>query len=68
MLTLPGTDTVVHELCLGENVFGWGADDAGSIQVLNAYRSHGGNFIYDSRSLQRMPLSLISGRRMDSND
>jgi len=45
MLTLPGTDLVVHELCLGGNVFGWGADEAGSIQVLNAYRSHGGNFI-----------------------
>jgi hypothetical protein len=26
MLTLPGTDLVVHELCLGGNVFGWGAN------------------------------------------
>ena len=45
MLTLPGTDLVVHELCLGGNVFGWGADETQSMEVLNAYRSHGGNFI-----------------------
>ena len=45
MLKLPGTDLVVHELCLGGNVFGWGADEAGSREVLDAYRSHGGNFI-----------------------
>lgn len=45
MLTLPDTDLVVHELCLGGNVFGWGADEAGSRAVLNAYKSHGGNFI-----------------------
>ena len=45
MLTLPETDLVVHELCLGGNVFGWGADEAGSRAVLDAYKSHGGNFI-----------------------
>ena len=45
MLTLPETDLVVHELCLGANVFGWGADEAGSRAVLEAYKSHGGNFI-----------------------
>ena len=45
MLTLPETDLVVHELCLGGNVFGWGADEAGSRAVLEAYKSHGGNFI-----------------------
>ena len=45
MLTLPDTDLVVHELCLGGNVFGWGADEAGSMAVLDAYKSHGGNFI-----------------------
>ena len=45
MITLPGTDLVVHELCLGGNVFGWGADEAGSREVLDAYRRHGGNFI-----------------------
>jgi aryl-alcohol dehydrogenase-like predicted oxidoreductase len=45
MLTLPETDLVVHELCLGTNVFGWSADEAGSRAVLEAYKGHGGNFI-----------------------
>jgi aryl-alcohol dehydrogenase-like predicted oxidoreductase len=45
MLNLPETDLVVHELCLGGNVFGWGADESASHAVLDAYRSHGGNFI-----------------------
>ncbi len=45
MLTLPETDLVVHELCLGGNVFGWGADARGSTAVLDAYAGHGGNFI-----------------------
>jgi len=45
MLTIPETDLVVHELCLGGNVFGWTADEAQSHEVLNAYRSYGGNFI-----------------------
>ncbi len=45
MINLPETDLVVHELCLGGNVFGWSADKEGSHAVLDAYRGHGGNFI-----------------------
>lgn len=45
MITLPETDLVVHELCLGSNIFGSNADEAQSHAVLDAYRSHGGNFI-----------------------
>ena len=45
MLTIPDTDLVVHPLCLGGNVFGWTADENQSRDVLNAYASHGGNFI-----------------------
>ena len=45
MLTIPETDLVVHELCLGGNVFGWTADEAQSREVLDAYLSYGGNFI-----------------------
>ena len=45
MITIPETDLVVHELCLGTNVFGWSADEAESHAVLDAYRAHGGNFL-----------------------
>lgn len=45
MITLPETDLVVHELCLGSNIFGSNADEAQSHAVLDAYRSRGGNFI-----------------------
>jgi len=45
MITIRKTDLVVHELCLGSNVFGWSADEAESHAVLDAYRSHGGNFV-----------------------
>ena len=45
MITIPETDLVVHELCLGTNVFGWSADEPESHAVLDAYRSHGGNFV-----------------------
>ena len=45
MLTIPETDLVVHELCLGGNVFGWTADEQTSHQVLSAYARQGGNFI-----------------------
>jgi aryl-alcohol dehydrogenase-like predicted oxidoreductase len=45
MITIAETDLVVHPLCLGGNVFGWSADEAQSHAVLDAYASHGGNFI-----------------------
>jgi aryl-alcohol dehydrogenase-like predicted oxidoreductase len=45
MITLPETDLVVHDLCLGGNVFGWSADETQSHAVLDAYASHGGNFL-----------------------
>jgi aryl-alcohol dehydrogenase-like predicted oxidoreductase len=45
MITIPETDLVVHQLCLGTNVFGWSADEPESQAVLDAYRSHGGNFV-----------------------
>lgn len=45
MITIPETDLVVHELCLGTNVFGWSADEPESHAVLDAYAAHGGNFV-----------------------
>ena len=45
MIQIPKTDLRVHPLCLGANVFGWSADENESYAVLNAYASHGGNFI-----------------------
>ena len=45
MINIPKTDLRVHPLCLGANVFGWSADEQESNAVLDAYASHGGNFI-----------------------
>jgi aryl-alcohol dehydrogenase-like predicted oxidoreductase len=45
MINIPKTELQVHPLCLGANVFGWSADENDSNAVLNAYESHGGNFI-----------------------
>ena len=45
MITIRKTDLVVHELCLGTNVFGWSADESESHAVLDAYAAHGGNFV-----------------------
>ena len=39
------TDLTVHPLCLGGNVFGWGADETESFRVLDAYADAGGNFV-----------------------
>jgi aryl-alcohol dehydrogenase-like predicted oxidoreductase len=45
MITIPESDLVVHPLCLGSNIFGAAATEAESHLVMDAYRSHGGNFI-----------------------
>ena len=45
MITIPESDLVVHELCLGSNIFGGNASEAESHLVMDVYRSHGGNFI-----------------------
>ncbi|KIF68768.1 alcohol dehydrogenase [Streptomyces sp. AcH 505] len=39
------SDLHVSPLALGGNVFGWGADEAQSFAVLDAYTAAGGNFI-----------------------
>ncbi|MFE4832316.1 aldo/keto reductase [Streptomyces sp. NPDC056672] len=43
--TLGSSDLKVHPLCLGGNVFGWGADEAESFAILDAYVAAGGNFV-----------------------
>jgi len=45
MPALASTNLDVHPLCLGGNVFGWTADEAGSFAVLDAYAEAGGNFV-----------------------
>ena len=45
MITIPETELVVHQLCLGSNIFGSNADEAHSHAVMDAYAAHGGNFI-----------------------
>src|SRR5579863_8860389 len=45
-MTILGTsDLDVFPLCLGGNVFGWTADEADSLAVLDAYVAAGSNFI-----------------------
>lgn len=39
------SDLTVFPLAMSGNVFGWTADDAATNQILDAYASHGGNFI-----------------------
>src|SRR3954462_1697980 len=50
MPTLGRTGLVVFPICLGGNVFGWTADEAGSFEVLDAYVGGGGNFIDTANS------------------
>jgi aryl-alcohol dehydrogenase (NADP+) len=60
MPAISRTDLDVHALCLGGNVFGWTADEAGSHAVLDAYAAAGGNFVdtadvYGSRGPEGRP-------------
>jgi aryl-alcohol dehydrogenase-like predicted oxidoreductase len=50
MAQLNRTDLDVHPLCLGGNVFGWTADEAASVSVLDAYAAAGGNFLDTANS------------------
>jgi aryl-alcohol dehydrogenase-like predicted oxidoreductase len=45
MIALGTTGLQVSPLCLGGNVFGWTADDATTLRLLDAYVDGGGNFI-----------------------
>lgn len=45
MITIPESDLAVHPLCLGTNIFGGNATADESHLVMDAYASHGGNFI-----------------------
>ena len=45
MIAIPETTINVYPLCLGGNVFGWGADESQSQGVLDAFTAGGGNFI-----------------------
>lgn len=44
-MKLGATDLDVFPLCLGGNVFGRGADEAQSFEILDAYARAGGNFL-----------------------
>ena len=50
MPSLGRTGLDVFPICLGGNVFGWTADEAGSFEVLDAYAAAGGNFIDTANS------------------
>jgi aryl-alcohol dehydrogenase (NADP+) len=45
MPRISATDLDVFPLCLGGNVFGWTADEAGSHAVLDAYAAAGGDLV-----------------------
>jgi aryl-alcohol dehydrogenase-like predicted oxidoreductase len=50
MVSLGRTGLDVFPICLGGNVFGWGADEPQSREVLDAYVAAGGNFIDTANS------------------
>lgn len=66
-MRLGDTDLDVFPLCLGGNVFGRGADEAQSFEVLDAYVAAGGNFIdtaniYAEGASERILGSWMSAR------
>ena len=50
MVSLGRTDLDVFPVCLGGNVFGWGAGEPESRDVLDAYVAAGGNFVDTANS------------------
>jgi aryl-alcohol dehydrogenase-like predicted oxidoreductase len=50
MASLGRTGLDIFPICLGGNVFGWGADEPESRDVLDAYVAAGGNFIDTANS------------------
>ncbi len=50
MVSLGRTGLDVFPICLGGNVFGWGADEPESRDVLDAYVAAGGNFVDTANS------------------
>ena len=65
MTRLGSSDIDVFPLCLGGNVFGWGADEPASLGVLDAYAEAGGNFI-DSADVYLESVPGNSGGESES--
>lgn len=61
-MRLGDTDLDVFPLCLGGNVFGRGADEAQSFEVLDAYLTAGGNFIDTANIYAEGESERILGR------
>lgn len=61
-MRLGDTDLDVFPLCLGGNVFGRGADEAQSFEVLDAYVAAGGNFIDTANIYAEGESERILGR------
>lgn len=61
-MRLGDTDLDVFALCLGGNVFGRGADEAQSFEVLDAYVAAGGNFIDTANIYAEGESERILGR------
>src|SRR3954469_5826696 len=66
MAPLGRTDLDVFGLCLGGNVFGWTADEADWVAVLDAYTAAGGNFVDTANSylVEHGASETIIGRWM----